>query len=77
MSLSKKQIRQLEEAQLWQNNQAKQYYFRLSEIIREYLESRYGFLALESTTPEVLREIQNKLKDRVLYSDLKVDVWRV
>jgi hypothetical protein len=32
----------------------KEFYFRLSEIVRGYLGERYGFEALESTTPELL-----------------------
>ena len=36
----------------------REYYFRLSEIVRGYLGERYGFDALESTTPELLESLR-------------------
>ncbi len=38
----------------------KPFYFRLSEIVRAYLGERYGFEALECTTPELLQAIRNR-----------------
>ncbi len=38
----------------------KPYYFRLSEIVRAYLGERYGFEALESTTPELLSALRSR-----------------
>lgn len=38
----------------------KQYYFRLSEIVRGYLGELYGFEALESTTPELLSALRSR-----------------
>ncbi len=36
----------------------REYYFRLSEIVRSYLGERYGFDALESTSPELLESLR-------------------
>ncbi|MBK7858251.1 MAG: hypothetical protein IPJ65_06435 [Archangiaceae bacterium] len=36
----------------------REYYFRLSEIVRGYLGERYGFDAMESTTPELLEALR-------------------
>ena len=36
----------------------REYYFRLSEIVRGYLGERYGFDALESTSPELLESLR-------------------
>ena len=36
----------------------REYYFRLSEILRAYLGERYGFDALESTTPELMDSLR-------------------
>ena len=36
----------------------REFYFRLSEIVRGYLGERYGFDALESTTPELLESLR-------------------
>ncbi len=37
--------------------ETKQYYFRLSEIVRDYLARRFGFEALEMTTHEILASL--------------------
>jgi len=56
----------------------REYYFRLSEIVRGYLGERYGFDALESTSPELLDSLRRlhtpglpleKLQDFVNESD--------
>lgn len=39
----------------------REFFFLLSEIVREYLENRYQILALERTTPELKREIDQSL----------------
>lgn len=39
---------------------ARQYFFRLSEIVRKYLEARYGLLALERTTDELETEFDSR-----------------
>lgn len=36
----------------------REFYFRLSEVVRGYLGERYGFEALESTTPELLAAVR-------------------
>ena len=36
------------------------FYFQLTEVVREYLGSRFGFLALEMTTEEVIVELQRR-----------------
>ncbi len=44
----------LRQANLPAKGDIKHFYFRLSEIIRSYLGERYGFDALECTTPELM-----------------------
>lgn len=39
---------------------AREFYFRLSEIMRGYLGERFGFEALESTTPELLQALRSR-----------------
>ena len=46
-------LQTLENKKLWQNDQVKEYYLGLSEILREYLEGRFGIQAMESTTDEI------------------------
>lgn len=47
----------LHNQKLWQNNKHKQYYTRLTDILREYLDGRYGIPAMEMTTDETLEEL--------------------
>lgn len=56
-----RQLEQLSTQKLWQNGRHKHYYTRLTEILRDYLEGRYGVCALEMTTDEIvvaLRELE-------------------
>jgi len=50
-------IRELEKLQsekLWQNQRHKLYYTRLTDIVREYIEGRYGVNAMEMTSDEII-----------------------
>mgnify|MGYP001182348910 CR=1 FL=1 len=49
------QLKSLNEKQLWQNGQIKEYHSEITEIVRRYFEARFGFLALEMTTGEMLK----------------------
>jgi hypothetical protein len=44
--------------ELPQKGRVREFYFRLSEIVRAYLGERYGFDALESTTPELIESLR-------------------
>ncbi|NLE36044.1 MAG: hypothetical protein GX622_13155 [Bacteroidales bacterium] len=41
--------------ELWQKGEIKEYYSRLSDILRRYLENRYGISSPELTTDETIR----------------------
>ena len=51
-------LEELHNQKLWQNGRVKEYYSRLTEILREYLEGRYGVAALEMTTEEIVVEMR-------------------
>jgi hypothetical protein len=55
--LALEKLDKLQEEQLWQKGQIKDYYSVLTYIAREYLENRYKVPALESTTGEILRRL--------------------
>lgn len=60
-----RELEQLHNQKLWQNNKHKAYYTRLTDIIREYLEGRYGLGAMEMTSDEIISatadiELQDK-----------------
>lgn len=53
-----KKLEALKAEKLWQNNQEKEFHTRLSEILREYLEARFGILALEQSSVEILEQFE-------------------
>lgn len=53
----------LKSEQLWQKGQVKEYYTRLTDILREYLENRYGVYAAEMTSSEILQATRPLFKD--------------
>jgi len=65
---------------LWQAGKTKEYYTRLTDIVRFYLHRRFGISALESTTSEILddlkqsdfedNQLMNKLEDLFISADL-------
>lgn len=62
----------LRDAKLWQRNEYKQYYTRLTEIIRNYIERRFDIPAMEQTSYDILSSWKNKgYNDRDLYNILK------
>jgi hypothetical protein len=65
-------LEKLQEEQLWQKGEVKLYYSRLTEILRQYLESRYGVFSLEMTTSETLEAlVKTGFKKDELYSTIK------
>lgn len=50
-----RELDELREAKLWQKNEYKVYYTRLTEIIRTYIERRFGIPAMEQTTYDILK----------------------
>jgi len=49
-----RELEKLKEDQLWQKGEIKNYYTRLTEILRLYLEKRFNVFSLELTTNETL-----------------------
>jgi hypothetical protein len=47
-------LRSIEAEKLWQRGKVKEYHSALSDVLRRYIESRYGVLAMESTSDEIL-----------------------
>ncbi|HWB64153.1 MAG TPA: hypothetical protein VG603_11620, partial [Chitinophagales bacterium] len=68
---ARKELKKLEDEKVWQGGDTKLYYSRLTDILRLYLEYRFGWSALESTTEEIEAEIEqynlkNKAQDHLL-----------
>lgn len=75
-----RELEKLREEKLWQRGETKKYYTRLTEILRKYIEDRFGVDSLEMTTSETLEalvksgfrkdESYNKLKSVLNGADL-------
>jgi hypothetical protein len=45
---------------LWQNGKQKQFYTQVTDALRQYIAERYGIPALEQTSAEMFRDLQDK-----------------
>jgi len=67
-----RELEKLRNEQLWQKGEVKLYYSQLTEILRQYLENRYGVYSLEMTTSETLEALlRTGFKKDNLYHSLK------
>lgn len=67
-----RELDRLKEEKIWSQGLVKQYYTRLTEITRRYIERQYGIPAMESTTDEILHAFRKvNLDDSLLDEMLK------
>lgn len=52
-------LNNLKSRQLWQNGQHKEYYSCLTDILRVYIERRFGINAVEMTSREIMEQIKH------------------
>jgi hypothetical protein len=64
-------LEKLEQERLWQNGKVKEYYSALTDIFRLYIERRFAFPALESTTNEILYQIEQFISGEQILKNLK------
>ncbi len=70
----------LADEKLWQNGLIKEYYTKLTDIFRVYVENRYNITALEQTSDEIIdslielnaidKQLMQKVKDCLYCSDM-------
>ncbi len=65
-----RELDRLKAEKLWQQQQAKLYYIRLTGIIRTYIERRFHIKAMEQTTDEILTDFKNEVIDTDINYDL-------
>jgi len=53
-----RELSALSSEELWQKGEIKEYYSRLSDILRRYIDNRYGISSPELTTDETVRMLQ-------------------
>jgi hypothetical protein len=54
------ELEKLRVKKLWQAGKIKDYHTELTDILRKYIEDRFHLMAMESTTAEILEDIENK-----------------
>ncbi|HXV28193.1 MAG TPA: hypothetical protein VD913_04430 [bacterium] len=64
-------LNRLFESDLLRKGKVKEYYLRLSEILRIYFEIRYDILAVESTTFEIMKLLSQKDMDAKLFEKIE------
>lgn len=69
------QLRLLEEQRLLEKGEEKQYHSRVSDIIRLYLEYRFAYYAMESTTEQIELDVM-RLDLTVAAKDTLIDVLK-
>ena len=66
-----KELEKIRNQKLWQNNQMKLYYTRITDVLREYIEARFGLQAMEKTSAEILQELLPAGIEKAEYDSLK------
>ncbi len=55
----------LKDAQLWEKGQEKEYYTRLIDILRDYLQERFGINAMEMTSSQIIKVLSSNEETRL------------
>lgn len=63
--LAMQRLEILREKNLWQSGQEKEYYTRLTDILRDYLQGRFGINAMEMTTQQIIRVLHDNESTRM------------
>ncbi len=60
----------LQAKQLWEKGFIKEYHSELTEIVRRYIEDRFGFLALEMTSGEIMLNLAHEAVPTISYRNM-------
>ena len=69
--LAMQRLENLREQNLWQNGQEKEYYTRLTDILRDYLQGRFGINAMEMTSQQITRVLNENETTRMPNARMK------
>ena len=69
--LALEQLEVLKAEHLWQKGQVKEYYSKLTDILREYFDARFGVNAAEMTSDEIISDMKDHLSDAQRLNDLR------
>lgn len=56
--IAMRELKQLRSESLWKKGMIKEYYTRLTDIVRRYIEKRFAVLAMERTSNEIINELK-------------------
>lgn len=64
-----KGMEDLKKRQLWENGLEKEYFTELTEILRQYLDGRFGINAMEMTTRQIIEQLSKdqRIRDKKEY----------
>lgn len=64
-------LSKLKEAKLWQSGEEKRYYTHITDILREYIDRRFGINAMEMTSEEILNALRKNSETSVVERHMK------
>ncbi len=65
-----KALDELVSSDLLNNGEIKEFYIRLSDIIRRYVERRFNIMTFEKTTEEIMAQIERREEERIIIDSL-------
>ena len=69
-----RELDELKAQKLWESGRVKQFYTRLTEISRQYIERQYAIPAMESTTDEILHAFRKSNPEDPVLDDMLKEV---
>ena len=63
-------LEQLKQKQLWQAGQDKAYFTELTDILRVYIDRRFGINAVEMTSSEIMEALKHNSETRLVNENL-------
>lgn len=65
-----RELDKIKEEKIWEKGQVKQYYTRLTEVTRQYIERQYGIPAMEQTSDEIMQDFRRSNRDDNLLDEM-------
>ena len=66
-----KSLDKIKKEKIWQQDRYKEFYTQLTDVLRRYMNERYGMNSLEMTSDEILAIIRTKSEEDSVYENLK------
>lgn len=66
-----KSLDKIKEEKIWQQNRYKEFYTQITDVLRRYINERFGINSMEMTSGEILSIIRTKSEEDSVYENLK------